>query len=116
MLRQRLATGTLKAGEKADIVLRLEARIDSLLRKALRQAGYPDALVQQAKLHWRSSGFIQGVDLATQYAVPDQHRRYRRLHVRIDWQNPDGRPLELPGPFCVGGGRFTGLGLFTAID
>lgn len=116
MLRQRLATGTLKAGEKADIVLRLEARIDSLLRKALRQAGYPDALVQQAKLHWRGSGFIQGVDLATQYAVPDQHRRYRRLHVRIDWQDSGGCPVELPGPFCAGGGRFTGLGLFTAVD
>ena len=115
-LRRRLNTGTLTAGEKADIVLKLEARIDSLLRKALRQAGCPDEKVKNAHLQWRGAGFIQGVDLATQYAVPDQHRRYRRLHVRIDWQNPDGRPLELPGPFCVGGGRFTGLGLFTAID
>jgi CRISPR-associated protein Csb2 len=115
-LRRRLNTGKLTAGEKANIVLKLEARIDSLLRKALRQAGCPDETVNNAQLQWRGAGFIRGVDLASQYAVPDQHRRHRRLHVRIDWQNPEGRPLELPGPFCVGGGRFTGLGLFTAVD
>jgi CRISPR-associated protein Csb2 len=112
--RRRLNTETLTPQEKASIVMKLETRIESLLRKALKQAGYPDALVQHAELQWRSSGFMQGADLATAYAVPDQHRRYRRLHVRIAWRNSGGEPLKVPGPFCIGGGRFTGLGLFVS--
>lgn len=113
-LRRRLNTETLTPQEKTSIVLKLETRIEALLRKALRQAGYPDALVQHAELQWRGIGFMQGTDLATAYAVPDQHRRYRRLHVHIVWRNSEGEPLEVSGPFCIGGGRFTGLGLFTS--
>ena len=113
-LRRRLNTETLTPREKANIVLKLETRIEVLLRKALRQAGYSDELVQHAELQWRGTGFIRGTDLATAYAVPDQHRRYRRLHVRIAWRNSKGEPLDVTGPFCIGGGRFTGLGLFVS--
>ena len=113
-LRRRLITGNLTSSEKANIVLKLEARIDALLRKALRQAEYPDELVRCAEVQWRGSGFLPGVDLAVNYAVPNQHRRFRRLHVRIDWRTPKGEPLKMAGPFCVGGGRFTGLGLFAS--
>lgn len=113
-LRRRLNTGNLTTSEKANIVLKLEARIDALLRKALRQADYPDEMVRNADLEWRGSGFLPGVDLAGNYAVPNQHRRFRRLHVRIGWRTPNGVPLEIPGPFCIGGGRFTGLGLFAS--
>lgn len=113
-LRRRLHTETLTSQEKASIVLKLEERIESLLRKALRQAGYPEELVRHAELQWRGTGFFQGTDLAGNYAVPDQHRRYRRLHVRIAWRNPEGEALKLSGPLCIGGGRFTGLGLFAS--
>ena len=112
--RRRLNTVTLTPQEKANIVLKLETRIDALLRKALRQAGYPDTLVQHAELQWRGAGFMQGADFATAYTVPYQHRRYRRLHVRIVWRNSEGEPIEVYGPFCIGGGRFTGLGLFVS--
>ncbi len=114
-LRRRLNSETLTSQEKANIVSKLETRIEYLLRKALRQAGYPDTLVQNAELQWRGSGFVPGTDLATAYAVPDQHRRFRRLHVRILWRDVNGDPLALRGPHCIGGGRFTGLGLFAPV-
>lgn len=114
-LRRRLSSGNLTSSEKANVVLKLEARIDSLLRKALRQAGYPEGLVTNADIQWRGSGFLPGVDLAGNYAVPNQHRRFRRLHVRIAWRDSKGGPCKIPGPFCIGGGRFTGLGLFTSL-
>lgn len=113
-LRRRFDSAMLTPKEKADIVLKLETRIDSLLRKALRQAGYPEELAKNAELQWRGSGFTKGTDLVSKYAVPDQHRRYRRLHVRIVWRDAEGNPLKLTGPFCIGGGRFSGLGLFAA--
>ncbi|MBN2429348.1 MAG: type I-U CRISPR-associated protein Cas5/Cas6 [Deltaproteobacteria bacterium] len=114
-LRRRLNSGNLTAQEKENIVVKLENRIDNLLRKALRQAGYPDEHVKNAHLQWRGSGFMSGVDLAKNYAVPDQHRRFRRLHVRIFWRDPQGVPLKIQGPICIGGGRFTGLGLFAPV-
>lgn len=114
-LRSRLNTDSLTSREKANIIIKLETRIETLLRKALRQAGYPEDIVQHADLQWRGTGFVQGTDFATAYAVPDQHRRYRRLHVRVSWRNAQGEPLPLPGPHCFGGGRFTGLGLFAPV-
>jgi CRISPR-associated protein Csb2 len=48
--------------------------------------------------------------------VPEQHRRFRRLHVRITWRSPDGIPIKVSGPICIGGGKFSGLGLFAALD
>lgn len=114
--RQRLAPGNqLTAEEKAAVLARLDDRIDSLLRKAIRQVGYSEALATHAELDWRSSGFWPGTALSSHYAVGDQHRRYRRLHVQITWRKPDGSPLSLPGPICIGGGKHTGMGLFAAL-
>lgn len=118
-LRQRLrveSTAKLTAEEKSALLLKLDKRIEFLLRKAIRQAGFSDALAQHAELEWRSTGFWPGTDLASRYAVPDQHRRYRRLHVRITWRSPEGNSIEIPGPICIGGGKFSGLGLFAPIS
>jgi len=118
-LRQRLQASNatrLTTGEKAQLLLKLDKRIELLLRKAIRQAGFSGALAQHATLEWRSSGFWPGTDLASRYAVPEQHRRYRRLHVRITWRSPDNLPIGISGPICIGGGRFSGLGLFAALD
>ena len=73
-------------------------------------------MAQHAELDWRSSGFWPGVPLASQYTVPEQHRRYRRLHVRITWRTSDGQMVKVPGPICIGGGKYSGLGLFAALD
>jgi CRISPR-associated protein Csb2 len=109
-LRRRLNTTILTPNEKSDIICKLEMRIEFLLRKALRQAGYPEELIKNAQLQWRSAGFMAGTDLASNYAVPDQHRRFRRLHVCIVFDRP------ISGPFCFGGGRFAGLGLFVPLQ
>ncbi|MGV3664064.1 MAG: type I-G CRISPR-associated protein Csb2 [Prosthecobacter sp.] len=116
-LRQRLRAGaeTMTADEKSDVLRRLDDRIDALLRKALRQSGFSEAMVTHAEIDWRSTGFWPGTEAATQYAVPEQHRRYRRLHVKITWRSPDGQLLKVPGPLCIGGGKFSGMGLFAAL-
>jgi CRISPR-associated protein Csb2 len=114
-LRQRLKPGnTLTAEEKAAVLEKLDARIDALLRKAIRQAGYSEVLATHAELDWRSSGFWPGTALASHYAAGDQHRRYRKLHIRITWRAADGSAIEVPGPICIGSGKFTGMGLFAA--
>lgn len=120
-LRHRLRDGAppLSATEKEQIILKLDARIDRLLRKAFLDAGLPTSLVEDADLQWRATGFIPGADLVSRYSVPDQCRRFRRLHVRVNWRErtPDGelRPRKLSGPFCIGSGRFFGLGLFVPV-
>ena len=93
---------------------KLDDRIDALLRKAIRQAGFPEMLARHAALDWRGVGFLPGVAPAALYNVPQKLRRFRRLHVRIVWRDLEGQPLEVPGPVCLGGGRFVGLGLFCA--
>jgi CRISPR-associated protein Csb2 len=118
-LRRRLDANSsppLTAKEKAELLRKLDQRIEMLLRKAIRQAGFSEAMAQHAELDWRSSGYWHGVPLASQYAVPEQHRRYRRLHVRITWRSSDGQMLKVRGPICVGGGKHSGLGLFAAFD
>lgn len=121
-LRHRLNASEepISAAEKEQIVRKLENRIDRLLRKALYEAGMPESLVANANLEWSGSGFFPGADLPSRYSVPDQCRRYRRLHVRITWSElaPDGtlRPKKVKGPFCIGSGRFAGLGLFVPCD
>jgi CRISPR-associated protein Csb2 len=118
-LRQRLnanASPPLTAQGKDEIIRKLDQRIEMLLRKAIRQAGFPEAMARQADVCWRSSGFWPGVPSASQYVVPEQHRRYRRLHVRITWRTSDGQMVKVPGPICIGGGKHSGLGLFAAFD
>lgn len=117
-LRHRLHPGNtsnLTAEEKSNLLRKLDQRIEFLLRKAIRQAGFSDVLARHADLEWRITGFWPGTELASRYAVPDQHRRYRRLHVRITWRSPDGRKINIAGPICIGGGKFSGLGLFAAV-
>ena len=118
-LRQRLNTNgapPLSVEDKAEILHKLDQRIEHLLRKAIRQSGFSEAMASDAELDWLNSGFWPGVPLASQYAVPEQHRRYRRLHVRITWRSSDGQMVKVPGPICIGGGKHSGLGLFAAFD
>jgi len=89
-------------------------KIEALLRKAIGQAGFPQELARHAQIEWRGSGFLPGVDLASRYRVPNHLQRYPRLHVRITWRDANGQPVRVPGPVCLGGGRFYGLGLFAA--
>jgi CRISPR-associated protein Csb2 len=115
-LRQRLSKkSVLTAGEKSALVAKLDQRIDTLLRKALRQSGYAEAIIRNAAIEWRGSGYLPGTDLASRYMTGDQHRRYRKLHIRIQFRDEQGQPLPIPGPVCLGGGRFSGTGLFAAI-
>ncbi|MDR1282317.1 MAG: type I-U CRISPR-associated protein Cas5/Cas6 [Opitutaceae bacterium] len=117
-LRHRLRDGAplLSAAEKEQIIRKLDTRIERLLRKAFLDAGLPAPLVAATDLQWRSTGFFPGADLASRYSAPDQCRRFRRLHVRVIWRervsNGELRPIKLCGPFCIGSGRFSGLGLF----
>lgn len=114
-LRQRLREGSgITAEEKNALVAKLDQRIDALLRKALRQAGYSDVIARHAAIEWRGSGFLPGADLASRYMTGDQHRRFRKLHVRIQFRDEHGQPLSIPGPLCIGGGKFSGTGLFAA--
>jgi CRISPR-associated protein Csb2 len=118
-LRQRLQprnAGSLTVEQKSELLQKLDKRIEFLLRKAIRQAGFSEVLAQHADLEWRNTGFWPGTELASQYAVPDQHRRYRRLHVRITWRSAKGLKTKVSGPVCIGGGKFSGLGLFAAFD
>jgi CRISPR-associated protein Csb2 len=94
---------------------RLGDRIDGLLRKAIVQAGFPQMLADHAELEWCSSGFWPGSDLASRYGAPEHLKRFPRLHVRVHWRNAGKRSVQVPGPICLGGGRFYGLGLFATV-
>ncbi|HEY4245264.1 MAG TPA: type I-U CRISPR-associated protein Csb2 [Lacunisphaera sp.] len=116
-IRHRLrVNGGLTAEEKNALVAKLDQRIDLLLRKALCQAGYAEAITENAAIEWRGSGYLPGTDLASRYMTGDQHHRYRKLHVRIQFRDGGGQPLSVPGPVCFGGGKFSGTGLFAAIS
>lgn len=119
-LRRRLPTSDegprVDSQEQERLLARLDGRIDHLLRKAVRQAGYSDELARHAEIEWRKVGFWPRTEMATRYACPDTLRRFRRLHIRITWRDAIGEPVAIPGPICLGGGRFGGLGLFAAID
>jgi len=112
-LRRRLDKGV-ETEEQKRLLERLDERIDGLLRKAIRQAGFSDDLANRAALEWRKVGFLPGVDLADRYGVPDHLKKFPRYHVRVQWRDAHGNPVELPGPICIGGGRFYGVGLFVA--
>lgn len=109
--RRRLARGT-HAGKQKELLDRIAGRVDGLLRKAIRQAGFPAALAESAHLEWRRVGFLPGTGVAQRYGVPNHLKRLPRLHVKIHWRNARNEPVEVPGPICLGAGRFLGLGLF----
>ncbi|HLK12288.1 MAG TPA: type I-U CRISPR-associated protein Csb2 [Candidatus Binatia bacterium] len=114
--RRRLRSGAdgSPSRQQRELLARLDARIDGLLRKAIRQAGFSPTLAEHALLEWRSVGFWPGTERADRYGVPDHLRRFPRYHVRVGWRDAAGQPLEVPGPICFGGGRFHGVGLFAA--
>jgi CRISPR-associated protein Csb2 len=119
-LRKRLfgspGTEAKSQGERTqkELLAKLDRRIDFLLRKAIRQAGYTEELAQHAEIDWRQVGYWPGTELATRYHYPEKLRRFRRLHVRITWRDSAGAAIRIPGPLCLGGGRFQGLGLFAS--
>ncbi len=112
--RRRLRRGS-RAEEQKLLLGRLDDRIEGLLRKAVVQAGFPEALAEHAEFEWRKTGYWPGVDLADRFGVPDHLRRFPRLHVRLHWRGARGDAVQVPGPVCLGGGRFYGLGLFAAV-
>lgn len=101
--------------EQKQLLSRLSDRIDGLVRKAIVQAGFSDVLAEHAVVDWRKVGYWPGVDLADRYGVPDHLKRFPRYHVRIGWRTATGQPTRVPGPVCIGGGRFVGLGLFASL-
>lgn len=113
--RRRLRRGT-SVEEQNRLLDRLSERIEALLRKAIVQAGFSQVLADHAEIAWRKVGFWPGVDLADRYGVPDHLRRFPRYHARITWRDIDGKHVQVPGPICIGGGRFYGLGLFAGLS
>jgi len=101
--------------ERTRLMDRLSRRIDRLLRRAITQAGFAAVLAAHADLDWRKVGFWPGTDRAERYGVPDHLRHFPRFHVRLQWRDTHGAPVEIPGPICLGAGRFCGLGLFAAL-
>jgi len=120
-LRKRLfpkperASRPLDGGAQKSLLAKLDRRIDFLLRKAIRQAGYSEEIARYADIEWRPVSFWPGAEHATRYLFPDKMRRFRRLHVRITWRDATGSPIAINGPIILGGGRFHGLGLFAAM-
>jgi CRISPR-associated protein Csb2 len=116
-LSSRHASGTepLNSERQKRILSTLDRRTDFLIRKAIQQAGFPDELASHAEVDWSGSGFWPGTDLASRYAIPAKLRRFRRLHVRISLRDAAGAPISIPGPICIGSGRFIGLGLFAPL-
>ena len=112
--RRRLGQGGIDSDEQRRLLEKLDERVEALLRLAITQAGYPQELAQHAQLEWSGAGYWPGIDLASRYALPAKLNKFPRLHVRITWRNREGNRLEIPGPICLGGGRFAGFGLFAA--
>ena len=111
--RRRLASGV-DAAEQKNLLTKLDGRVDRLIRKAIIQAGFSSDLAEHARVDWRRVGFLAGTDLADRYGVPDHLKQFTRVHVRIEWRDAMGRPVEIAGPCILGGGRFSGLGLLAA--
>jgi CRISPR-associated protein Csb2 len=114
--RRRLAKSELSAQEQRHLMELLHRRTERLLRKAIRDAGFPDELATHADLDWRDVGFWPGTERADGYTVPDHLTRFPRLHVRLLWRDAAGQRVKVAGPICLGGGRFCGLGLFAALE
>jgi CRISPR-associated protein Csb2 len=113
-LRRKAHANDLTAGQKRRLYERLADRTDGLVRKAIRQCGFSEELAQYAVIEWRKVGFRAGVDHADHYGVPGHIKRFPRYHVRMKFRDKDGNELEVPGPICLGAGRFFGVGLFAA--
>lgn len=108
-VREKLRKAT-RSAEQKTLLERLTKRREALVRKALRHAGLGDELAFSAEIQTRETGFIAGVEKASRYAVPSHLATSPRLHVKLTW------PVKVPGPLCVGRGRFSGMGLFASVD
>lgn len=93
------------AEEQKQLLQRLERRREGLVRKALRHAGVPDAVVFAARVEVRQAGFVAGVENAARYRVPQHLEDAPRFHVRVQFESP------VSGPLSIGRGRFSGMGL-----
>jgi CRISPR-associated protein Csb2 len=111
--RRRLGRGV-HADEQRKLLGQLDTRTDRLIRKAIVQASFSPELAEHARVEWRRIGFWAGTEPADRYGVPDHLKRFTRLHVRIEWRDRLGRPVDVAGPCVLGGGRFFGLGLLAA--
>ncbi len=84
--RRRLQKGV--SGEEQKRLLDcLNGRIETLICRAMVQAGYAEQLARNAVIDWRPTGFWPGVDLASRYQVPKHLKRFPRFHVRITWRD-----------------------------
>jgi CRISPR-associated protein Csb2 len=115
-LRRRLSESSIRADEQKRLWEKMEARIDDLVRKAIRHAGYSDELSHNAEIDWCPTGFRAGVDLASRFYLPEHLKKHSRYHVKITWRDSTGHPIRITGPIAIGGGRFGGVGLFAADD
>jgi CRISPR-associated protein Csb2 len=111
--RRRIARGV-SAREQRELLDKLAARIEGLLRKAIVQSAFSEELARNAELEWREIGFLAGVEPAAKYGVPDHLARFPRTHVRIHWRDARGAEVRVSGPVCVGAGRYYGVGLCAA--
>ncbi|WP_459555318.1 type I-G CRISPR-associated protein Csb2 [Lacunimicrobium album] len=89
-------------------------KAEKLLRTSMLQAGLDPTLVKMADIELRKSGFWPGTDLASRYFVTRHLQKYPRYHVQIRFYGETGQPVAITGPLSLGGGRFTGMGLFAA--
>lgn len=97
---------TRRAEEQRTLLERLARRRETLIRKALRHAGFSDELAFSAAIETCETGFVAGVEKASRYAVPAHLAQAPRVHVKLTW------PTKVAGPICIGSGRFFGFGLF----
>lgn len=108
-LRARLRLA--KDGSEQRLLLgRLGRRREALVRKALLQAGLGEEIASSADIAIRETGFVAGVENASRYAVPRHLAGTPRFHLRLRWPQP------VPGPLCIGRGRFSGMGLLVAVN
>ncbi len=99
---------------RSRLLARLAGRTEKLIRKAMLQSGFGDELAACSEIEWQSVGYIFGADHVRKYGVPDHLRQFPRYHVRIHLKNRSGISVSLPGPLCLGAGRFYGLGLLVS--
>ena len=108
-LRRKLKSGVDSETQKR-YLLRLDLKMEQLLRKALQQAGFSMEIVEGTEIEWRNAGFRPGVDLASRYLPPANLSGSTRVHVQLRF------PTTIQGPIALGSGRFRGFGLFAKVD
>jgi CRISPR-associated protein Csb2 len=88
----------------------MHRRRETLIRKALLDAGFGEDLAVTAHIETQEVGYLAGGDLASRYSVPSHLRSAPRFHIRWSWTR------LIAGPICLGSGRFSGMGLFVGIN